>query len=271
MIPIVIPVYGKLDHLARCLTAIAKNSGHQEPQVILVDDLGPETIDAEWLRSIEGYEQLTIPVVIRNRRNLGYTGATNAGILHALWRLSGWRFLVLLNTDTEPLPSWLASLADTVEKAHGVGVIGAKLLKADDPDQIIHGGTMDLLGSHKGGRESLGHCAKRTDEVWVTGACLAITRECLQDCGLLDRGYLHFCSDSDYCLTARSRGYRVIYQPECRVLHGHSVTVREAVKPEKIAQDQQRLLDKWGGNMLQEWLKELPMGLYRGQPLNATR
>lgn len=270
MIPIIIPVYGKLDYLSRCLSAIWENSGSEEFQIILVDDRGPETVTADWIRSVPGYDddrkrEKTPPIIISHMRNLGYTRAINTGIKHALQRLSGWLFLVLLNTDTEPQPGWLAALRETAEKAHRVGIIGAKLLHTENPDQIIHGGTMDLLGTHKGGQESKGHCNKRTDEVWVTGACMAITRECLIDCGLLDSNYLHFCSDSDYCLTARSRGYRVIYQPLCRVFHGHSITVREVVDQRKIAMDQQRLLDKWGGAMLREWLLELPMHLYRGQ------
>lgn len=262
-VPVIIPVYGKLDYLVNCLRAIENTTKAEDIKIVLVDDLGPERITESWVREYSGKDYSQI--VITNERNLGYTRSVNAGIRYAMECIEDWSFMVTLNTDTEPQAGWLKALEETVERAHGVGIIGAKLLSADDHDQIIHGGTMDLLGTHKGGLESKGHCAKRTDEVWVTGACMAITRECLLQCGLLDSLYKQFCSDSDYCLTARSRGFRVIYQPECRVIHGHSVTMRDVVDQQKIGIDQQRLLDKWGGKMLQEWLRELPMGMYRNQ------
>lgn len=259
MIPIIIPVYGKLDLTAQCLSSIAENT-RMAHRVIIVEDGSREPVTADWLMTHGGGIDLLI-----HEQNQGYTRAVNTGIRYALEFMKDWTFLVLLNNDTQVQKGWLEALNETATMAKGVGVIGAKLLSMDNPDQILHGGTLDLLGTHKGGSDAEGHCNQRTEEIWVTFACVGITREMLIQCGLLDPLYENFCSDSDYCLTAKSRGFRVIYQPKCRVLHHQSATVRDAVPGAKLAKDQQRLLNKWGGNMIRGWINELPLKLSRGQ------
>lgn len=272
-IPIVIPVYGNLGYLANCLKAIQDNTqGAPGYYVILVDDCSPagEKPSHVWLGELLNAGHLSLPFtdtisIRRHERNSGYTQAVNTGIRYALERRheSPWSFLVLLNTDTLPQQGWLNALQETVSQAANVGVVGAKLLSFDNPDQIIHGGTMDLLGTHKGGSERSGDCGKRTDETWVTGAVMAITYDCLVECGLLDRGWRHFCSDSGYCLEARLRGFRVIYQPKCRVLHKQSATVSKVVDMPQLQRDQQRLLDKVGGKLYRDLIAEMPWGISR--------
>lgn len=261
--PIIIPVYSHLDYTGRCLEAIWRNTKQEAYHIVLVDDAGKDPVTAEWIRSLHGYDPDNVPSILIHERNQGYTKAVNTGIRFALEQLHNWSFLVLLNTDTEVQPGWLEAFEETVTMAKGVGVVGAKMLSMDNPDSIIHGGTMDLLGTHKGGLESQGHCDKRSDEVWITFAAVAITKEALLYCGLLDPKYLNFCSDSDFCLTARSKGFRVVYQPKCRILHKQSATVSEAVPMQKLILDQQTLVDRWGGQWLQNILKEMPFGLSR--------
>lgn len=261
-VPIIIPVFGKLDYLEKCILSIWENTS-LDYQLILIDDVGNPPVTIEWLRSLEGYSAENPPLLISHDRNKGYTRAVNTGIRYALFNLPSWDFLVLGNSDIQVQPKWLEAFKETVDNAKDVGVVGAKLLSMDDPDLICHGGTLDLLGTHKAGRVSQGHCDKRTNEVWVTGACIAVTRECIITCGLLDNGFRNFASDSSFCLTARMRGFRVIYQPKCHVIHKQSATVSEAVDNRSLAADQQRLLDLHGGQMLQNLVKELPFGISR--------
>jgi GT2 family glycosyltransferase len=271
LIPIIIPVYGNLGYLAQCLEAIRQNT-RLPYQLTLVDDCSPvgESVTVQWLEGVGASLGWDGPwtsslTVIRHPQNRGYTQAVNTGIRYCLEarHRRPWQFLVLLNTDTQPQPGWLEAIRETVDNASNVGIVGAKLLSMDNPDQILHGGTMDLMGTHKGGSDRQGHCQKRTDEVWITGAVMAITYECLLHCGLLDHGWRHFCSDSGYCLEARLRGFRVIYQPKCRVLHKQSATVSRVVEGSQLQRDQQRLLDRVTGQIYRDLVAELPFGVSR--------
>src|SRR5207249_7515050 len=48
---------------------------------------------------------------------------------------------------------------------------------------------------------------------WVTGCCLLVRRECLEELGGLDEDYFLYYEDVDLCLRARKRGWTVWYEP----------------------------------------------------------
>ena len=67
-----------------------------------------------------------------------------------------------------------------------------------------------MTGMHKAGPDDP-HFDRSSLEVWVTFACVFITRECLEMVGLLDERMLHFYSDTDYCLRVWMAGLEVAY------------------------------------------------------------
>jgi N-acetylglucosaminyl-diphospho-decaprenol L-rhamnosyltransferase len=54
---------------------------------------------------------------------------------------------------------------------------------------------------------------------WVSGACMMIRREIVEEIGLMDEGYFLYFEEVDYCRVAGSAGWRVWYVPEARVMH----------------------------------------------------
>ena len=87
-------------------------------------------------------------------------------------------------------PHWLERLSRDLPET--VGLVGNKHLRMDDPTLVVHGGTADLMtGMHKAGPDE-SHFDRSSLEVWVTFACVFITRECLEMVGLLDERMLHF-------------------------------------------------------------------------------
>jgi len=54
---------------------------------------------------------------------------------------------------------------------------------------------------------------------WGDIACAMIRKECMWDCGVLDENFIFVCSDSDYTLTARSKGWEVWLACEARGIH----------------------------------------------------
>jgi len=57
------------------------------------------------------------------------------------------------------------------------------------------------------------------DVDWLSGACLLHRREVLDQLGSLDEQFYMYFEDVDFCRRAHEKGWKVQYQPECRVLH----------------------------------------------------
>ena len=54
---------------------------------------------------------------------------------------------------------------------------------------------------------------------WVSGACLVLRRDALDQVGLLDERFFMYFEDNDLCLRLRQRGWKVFHNPQSSVLH----------------------------------------------------
>jgi GT2 family glycosyltransferase len=65
----------------------------------------------------------------------------------------------------------------------------------------------------------------------VTGACMMIRRQALQDVGPLDEGYFMYAEEADWCYRARQAGWTIGYLPSVQVVHlGGGTAKREPVR-----------------------------------------
>ena len=53
----------------------------------------------------------------------------------------------------------------------------------------------------------------------ISGACMLIRRDALEDVGLLDEGYFMHCEDLDWCMRFRRKGWRILFVPDARMIH----------------------------------------------------
>ena len=149
--------------------------------------------------------------------------------------------LLFLNNDTEALePGWLDDLAGWASRA-GVGVVGAKLLRANG--LIQHAGIVMGLAGHGS------HIFEDTPEdtygvfgstEWyrtyhaVTGACMMVPAELFHDLGGFDEIYQIGYSDIEFCLRAAQAGYRTVYTPFARLLHNEGSSRGFYVPPSDV-------------------------------------
>lgn len=216
---IVIPVFNKASFTRHCLDTLqATLAGAGEGEVIVVDNASsdgtPELLKQyPWIK------------LIRNETNLGFAAANNQGA-----RAAQGDYLVLLNNDTEGFPGWLEAMLQVAEEP-GVGIVGAKLLFADDTVQ--HGGV--AFAGVPYGPQRLGpfhfnylirsddvDASKRRDVQAVTGACLVTPRALYLELGGLDEAYWNGYEDVDYCLKVHERGMRIVYEPAAVLYHFES-------------------------------------------------
>ena len=127
--------------------------------------------------------------------------------------------IVFLNDDTEPSPGWLQALCEPFSDPR-VGIVGARLTYPDG--RIQHAGVyLDRPGGVLTAHNVLTDEPSRNVEA-VTGACMAVRRECWDELDGFDPAYRNGYEDIDLCLRARAAGWTVRYAAESRGVHHES-------------------------------------------------
>ncbi len=238
-VDVVIPSYRDAERVATLVTSIRRTVPAGAVRVIVADDAsGPEHVAA--LREIAGVE------VLAGEENAGFAANVNRGLRAA----DPARDVVVLNSDTEARPGWLACLQYAASQEDDVGVVGARLLYPDG--RIQFAGT----ARNRGAPEWFDHRYRFKPDDWgpaalagpvlaVTGACMYLTREALQRVGLFDERYPMAYEDVDWCLRAWQAGLRVMYFPAASLYHHESVT-RGTEVGERERASQRVFWERWG-------------------------
>lgn len=217
--------YQTRHYLNRCLDSIYQAS-LQRPFEIIVADNGSCDGTSEFLRNEFPQVQL-----IQNPQNLGYTVAMNQAL-----RLAQGNYLIQLNPDTEVHPAAFDLLADFLDAHPEVGICGPKVLNPDGSLQrscrrgestplavIAHFTALDRLFPNNPKLAQYWMSYRNEDEIHevagVSGSCMMIRREMVEQIGYLDERFFAYQEDADFCFRARQAGWKVMYVPTAKILH----------------------------------------------------
>lgn len=238
-VSIVIPSYRDAERVATLVASIRKTVPAGMAQIVVADDASGDEHLAR-LRAIEGIE------IVEGERNAGFAANVNRGLRAA----DPSRDVVVLNSDTEARPGWLACLQYAARREDDIGIVGARLLYPDG--RIQFAGTARNLGApewfdhrYRFKPASWGPAALAGPVLAVTGACMYVRRETIERIGLLDEGYPMAYEDVDWCLRAWRAGLRVIYFPAASLYHHESVT-RGTEVGERERESQRLFWERWG-------------------------
>jgi len=239
---VIIPMYGFGDMTKKCIDYTIKNAG-VEHDILIVDDGSPEPFVDNRV------------VTLRLEKNLGFTGATNAGIIWALDHK--YDSVLLLNNDTEPEPDFLKYLLEALQKDPEIGIAGsARVIYDENIKAYIENFGVDLISGYQAyTREDLGK--EIVYVAWIPVCSALIPMEIIRYVGLLDRRMKTFCSDNDYCIRVQQLGYRIALVPQSKVKHFHMHTVKHM----KLdgSKDQLVLLGKLSCALQKELLEHYPL------------
>jgi len=169
--------------------------------------------------------------LMANEENLGFTRANNQGIA-----ASRGRYVLLLNPDTEVLGDALGAMVDYMDVHPDVGALGPMLLNPDGSVQssrrrfptlataLLESTVFQWELSRDNRILRRYYILDRPDDEvqevdWVTGACILMRREAIEEVGPLDEGFFMYSEELDWCRRARERGWKVVYLPTARVVH----------------------------------------------------
>jgi GT2 family glycosyltransferase/tetratricopeptide (TPR) repeat protein/glycosyltransferase involved in cell wall biosynthesis len=156
-------------------------------------------------------------------RNIGFVGGNNL----VMDRYPD-RDMVLLNNDTLVERGWLEALEERAASDPAIGIVGAKLLYPDGRLQeaggeIFQDGSGRNIGKNDDPDRYIYNVSRDVD--YCSGACLFVKRAVLDEIGYLDETFSPaYWEDTDLCFRARKAGWRVVYEPESRVVHLEGAT-----------------------------------------------
>lgn len=214
---VLLVTFNERDLVQRCLPALVGQLGERDE--LIVADNGSED------GTVEAVERLAPDAtVIRMDRNEGYMPACNAAAARAAGDV-----LVTLDADAIPAPGFCDAIRRPA--ANGRGWAGWMGLVTMGDGRLINtsGGVSHFTGLSWAGQvgEPLEAARPEPREVsFLSGTCLAISREAWQrDPGFAPDYFLYF-DDVDWCFRARLGGGRIGIEPAARVDHLYDFTKR---------------------------------------------
>ncbi len=225
-VEIVMPVYGNLPSVQRCLRSVQNAPVACAWHLTVINDASPDPAVQAWLREFALAHPHT--TIVENARNLGFVGTVNLGM-----RLAGRRDVVLLNSDTEVANDWLDRLRTAALSNERVGTVtpfsnNATICSypdycADNPlPQGEDTASMD-------GAIAAVNRGRTIDIPTAVGFCMYIRRACLDAVGEFDAASFGqgYGEENDFCLRASAQGWRHLHALDVFVFHEGGASFKE--------------------------------------------
>lgn len=211
--------------LLTCLESIAAGAGGMAYEILVVDN---DSSDGSAQMVDTHFPDVTL---IRNRDNVGFARANNQGIA-----VGQGRYVLLLNPDTIVLGTALGKLVGFLDAQPGVGIVGPKILTPGGQidfrcarrlptlaSELFEKTTLSQRWPHSQlfGFGLMGHWDHRDSrEVEaLSGACMMIKRQVIEQVGLLDEDFHMYGEDIEFCDRVKRAGWQVFYYGDAEIIH----------------------------------------------------
>lgn len=251
-----IVTFNSEETIIRCVEAACAQKGFSlgETLTIRITDNASKDMTAERLTALEkrGIE------IQRNSHNLGFCGAHNQGAARCVE--GGYDAMLVLNPDVGLSETCLSEMCAALSENARCGIVTPKLMRAAEDLSPLSTCTIDAAGmiltsslrhfDRGSGEVDAGAYEKREEVFGATGACLLISRACLQEISLptcvsdepvwklypelkaqsservklFDEAFFAYREDADLSWRAKRMGWRCIYTPSASATHVRVVT-----------------------------------------------
>ena len=201
------------------LRSLNEQNTYKNLEVIVVDNGSREDPTAAFTAVYPAIK------LIRNPKNLGFTGGNNVGI-----RAATGDYLFIVNNDTEFTPGLLEGLLEIFDKYPDAGIVSPKF------HYFFHKGTIEYAGYNTvnilTGRNGMIGCREsdegQYDEVrsthYVHGGAMMVSRRVVEEVGVMPEQYFLYYEEFDWSEQIKRKGYKIYYQPRSLIYHKESMT-----------------------------------------------
>jgi len=212
--------------LADCV----KSGSKQVAEVIVVDNASSD--DSLEILQSKNTNNKAISIM-RENMNLGFATACNIGINTAKFD-----YILILNPDCILESGSVARMLEELKSKVKVGMVGGLLLNPDGTEQ--GGGRRAVPTPWRSFVRAFG--LYRLSQRWpklfsdfhqheqplpegpieveaISGACMLVSREAVEDVGKMDEEYFLHCEDLDWCMRFRRKGWKILFVPDVKITH----------------------------------------------------
>lgn len=211
--------------------AVAPLAKESDIDVIVIDNAS----DDDSLEVVAG-----LPVTLQQLpENLGFAAACNRG-----WTLGAAPYVLFLNPDARIDPASVRCLVEVLEQEPSIGIVAPLIQSAGGEFEYSQRRFPRLVSTfsqalylhrvfpHRAWVDELVRDPKayieRRPVDWVSGACLIVRRDLLEQVGGWDERFFMYCEDIDLCKRIRELGCQVVFEPAAVAVHVGGVSAPRA-------------------------------------------
>ncbi len=234
-VDVLIPVYNGLHETLECIDSVlkARKLNHTPHRLVVIEDATPVPALAKALKVLAGKGKITL---VNNAVNMGFIRSMNRAMA-----LSPGKDVVWLNADTRVHGNWLDRLRNVAHSSADIASVTPFTnngeLMSFPQSRISH--VMPTAHEQAELDELAQHVNACPIEIETgCGFCLYIKRAALDQVGYLDEVHLArgYGEETDWCLRARSFGWRHMGAPNVFVAHEGGISFG-AEKTLRVAQN----------------------------------
>lgn len=225
-----------------CIASIESEIAKLDDARLVVVDNGSDDGSAERIEAaIEDRGWTHFATLVRSGKNGGFAFGHNCALRADLGSAEPADYAILLNPDMIILPDAFSTLVEFMESHPRAAMAGAR---SQDEDGTVHScsfrfpGVLNEFASYARvgviDRALDKHIARMpvVDEPhqvdWVSGACVIVRREVLEQVGLLDEAFFLYYEETDWMLRTKRLGWEIWHVPQAKVVHfvGHATNIK---------------------------------------------
>lgn len=244
-VSIVIPNYNGEQILSRTLTSVSEAAGAYpgQTEIIVVDDASHDNSVDFIVRSFPDIK------LVRHKSNKGFSEAVHSGVNTAVHPI-----ILLLNSDVFPERDFMVPLVSWFNREDTFSVSPLILDPKGNPARVSWNLVSLIRGEIRSSNWDLSGAIKRHQEgdplksLFASGGSAAIRRDMfLQLKGFLPVYRPFYYEDRDLGTRAWQRGWKTYFDPNSRVVHDHSTTIKRffSSKKTRIIRRRNRLFYLW--------------------------
>ncbi|MCB8944129.1 MAG: sugar transferase [Ardenticatenaceae bacterium] len=204
MISIIIPAYNAGHTIEACIRALQQQETNETFEIIVVNDASTDNT-VEVATAVGAHQ-------IISKGKLGKSGTRNAGAEAAQGSI-----LLFTDADCEPLPDWIERMITPFR--HDPDVIGVKGAYYSRQTELVARFTQVEV------EERYDRMRQLPTTNFIDTYAAAYKRDIFLENGGFDTS-LPEVEDQDFSFRLAAKGYKMVFVPEARVYHRHTVSAR---------------------------------------------
>lgn len=210
-VSIILVLYNRAELSFKCIESIIAHCTDTY-ELIVVDNASSDQTDMLLDRLMGGVK------VIANQDNVGFLRACNQAAHEAVGD-----YILLLNNDAEIYPQAIENALEVFEQEPDVGAVGGKIVLLDGTLQeagSIIWNQGSCLGYGRGDDPMSPAYNFRREVDYCSGAFLMTPAGLWNELGGFDSRFEPaYYEETDYCVSLREQGYRILYEPSAVIKH----------------------------------------------------